>query len=139
MAAVRRLDTHGNPVGRPARIEFILAGSSSKRDAQVRHAITRLIRYTLRHGIGAIAVEDLNFADTRAVGRETMGRGQRGRRFRATVAGIPTGVFRNRLTAQTQRHGVRLYAVNPAYTAPGEISTGASHMRTSPGTRQPPP
>ena len=60
-----------------------------------------------RHGIDTIAVEDLDFADARTVGRETMGRGSRGKRFRKTVAGIPTAVFRNRLAAQTHRHGIR--------------------------------
>lgn len=58
--AVRRLDTHGNPAGRPKRIEFSLTGSAARRDAQVRHAITRLIGYTQRHHIAAIAVEDLS-------------------------------------------------------------------------------
>jgi IS605 OrfB family transposase len=123
--AVRRLDPHGNPVGRPKRIEFSLTGGTTRRDAQVRHAIIRLIRYTRRHGISAIAVEDLNFADAHAVGRETMGRGRRGKRFRKTVAGIPTSVFRNRLTAQACRHGIALWAVNPAYTS----AWGDQHWR----------
>ena len=65
--AVRRLDEHGNPVGRPYRIDFDLSGSSARRNAQVRHAITRLLRYAMRHNIAAIAVEDLDFADARAV------------------------------------------------------------------------
>ncbi len=30
---------------------------------------------------------------------------------------MPTTVFRNRLAAQTHRHGVSLFAVNPAYTS----------------------
>jgi IS605 OrfB family transposase len=123
--AVRRLDPYGNPVGRPERIEFSLTGRGSRREAQVRHAITRLIRYAKRHRIAAIAVEDLDFADARTTGRETMGRGQRGRQFRRTVAGIPTAVFRRRLTAQTRRHGIRLYAVNPAYTS----AWGDQHWR----------
>ena len=87
--AVRRLDAHGNPAGRPERIEFSLVGSTARRDGQIRQAITRLIRYAKRHHIAAIAVEDLNFADARATGRETMGRGRRGKRFRKTVAGDP--------------------------------------------------
>src|SRR5437879_13216419 len=58
--AVRRLDEHGNPVGAPARINFHLAGTAARRDAQVRHAITRLIHYTRRHDITTIAVEDLD-------------------------------------------------------------------------------
>jgi hypothetical protein len=112
--AVRRVDARGNPVGRPHRIDIDLTGSSDRRDAQVRHAITRLIHYTARQGVDTLAVEDLDFADARAIGRETMGRGSRGRRFRRAVAGIPTAVFRNRLCAQIQRHGIGLLAVNPA-------------------------
>jgi hypothetical protein len=124
--AVRRLDEHGNPVGRPERIDVDLSGSSARRDAQVRHAITRLLHYTRHHGHDMIAVEDLDFADARTIGRETMGRGARGRRFRKTVAGIPTAVFRNRLCGQARRHGTRLYAVNPAYTS----AWGDQHWRS---------
>ncbi len=124
--AVRRLDEHGNPVGRPERIDVDLSGSSARRDAQVRHAINRLIRYTRRYGVGTVAVEDLDFADARTIGRETMGRGARGKRFRKSVAGIPTAVFRNRLTAQAHRHEIRLFAVNPAYSS----VWGAQHWRT---------
>jgi IS605 OrfB family transposase len=124
--AVRCLDEYGNPVGQPARIDFDLTGSSTRRDAQVRHAITRLIHSTLQHGIDAIAVEDLDFADVRTTGRETMGRGSRGNRFRKTVACIPTAVFRNRLSGQAHRAGIRLFAVNPAYTS----AWGDQHWRS---------
>jgi IS605 OrfB family transposase len=124
--ALRCLDEHGNPAGRPQRIELDLTGRAARRDAQVRHAITRLIHYTVSHGIDTVAVEDLDFADARTVGRETMGRGSRGKRFRKTVAGIPTAVFRNRLAAQTRRHGIGLYAVNPAYTS----AWGNQHWRS---------
>lgn len=115
--AVRRLDEYGNPVGAPGRIDIDLTGAAARRDAQVRHAITQLLQYTRRHGITAIAVEDLNFADARATGRETMGRGPQGKRFRRTVSGIPTAVFRNRLAAMTARAGIELWAVNPAYSS----------------------
>jgi IS605 OrfB family transposase len=124
--AVRHVDQHGNPVGRPHRIDLDLTGSSDRRDAQVRHVITRLIHYAIGRGVDAIAVEDLNFADARTVGRETMGRGERGKRFRNSGTGIPTAVFRNRLAAQTERHGISLYAVNPAYTS----VWGEQHWRT---------
>jgi hypothetical protein len=123
--ALRRLDEHGNPVGKPARIDVDLSGTSARRDAQVRHAITGLIRYARRYGVGTIAVEDLDFADARAVGRETMGRGRRGKRFRNTVAGISTAVFRNRLSAQTAAAGIGLLAVNPAYSS----AWGEQHWR----------
>jgi IS605 OrfB family transposase len=115
--AVRRLDARGNPVGAPGRIDIDLTGSAARRDAQVRHAITQLLHYTRRHGIGTIAVEDLNFADARTTGRETMGHGARGKRFRRTVSGIPTAVFRNRLAAMTTHAGIELLAVNPAYSS----------------------
>jgi IS605 OrfB family transposase len=124
--AVRRVDAYGNPVGLPERIDIDATGASAHRDAQVRHAITRLIHYTIGHGIGTIAVEDLDFTDARTIGRETMGSGSRGKRFRRTVAGLPTAVFRNRLAAQTHRHGVRVFAVNPAYTS----AWGDQHWRT---------
>jgi hypothetical protein len=123
--ALRRLDTHGNPIGRPKRIELDLSGSSTRRDAQVRHATTRLLHYTLRHNIDTVAVEDLDFADARTVGRETMGRRSRAKRFRKTVAGLPTAALRNRLSAQADRHDVNLYAVNAAYTS----AWGDQHWR----------
>ena len=115
--AVRRLDAHGNPIGDAERIDIDLTGSASRRDAQVRHAITKLMRYAQRHGVAAIAVEDLDFADARATGRDTMGRGARGKRFRRTVSGIPTAVFRNRLAGMTAHAGIELFAVNPAYSS----------------------
>jgi hypothetical protein len=115
--AVRRLDAHGNPVGHAERIDIDLTGSATRRDAQVRHAITRLLHYTRRHHITAIAVEDLDFTDALTLGRETMGRGGRGKRFRRTVSGIPTAVFRNRLAGMCHAAGVELLAVNPAYSS----------------------
>jgi IS605 OrfB family transposase len=124
--ALRRLDADGNPVGLPQRIDIDLTGTSGRRDAQVRHAITQLIRYARRHGIDTIAVEDLNFVDARTIGRETMGRGSRGKRFRRTVSGIPTSVFRNRMSGQAHRHSFRVFAVNPAYTS----VWGEQHWRT---------
>jgi hypothetical protein len=49
----------------------------------------------------------------------------RGKRFRKAVAGLPTAVFRNRLCAQAHRSGIRLYAVNPAYSS----AWGDQHWR----------
>jgi hypothetical protein len=65
-------------------------------------------------------------ADARATGRETMGRGRRGKRFRRSVAGIPTAVFRNRLTAQAAAAGFQVWAVNAAYSN----AWGDQHWRT---------
>jgi hypothetical protein len=124
--AVRHLDRHGNPVGAAQRIAIDMTGSATRRDAQVRHAITQLIHYAQRRGLGAIAVEDLDFADARTLGREIMGRGQRGKQFRRTViSGIPTAVFRHRLTAMAHHAGIGVFAVNPAYTS----KWGAQHWQ----------
>jgi hypothetical protein len=54
-----------------------------------------------------------------------MGRGRRGKLFRKTVAGIPTAVFRDRLSAQAAAAGITLLAVNPAYTS----AWGDQHWR----------
>jgi hypothetical protein len=124
--ALRRLDRHGNPVGAAKRIDMDLAGSATRRDAQVRHAITGLLHYTRRHHITTLAIEDLDFADARTTGRETMGRGRRGKRFRRTViSGIPTAVFRNRLAGQAAQAGIEVFAVNPAYSS----AWGDQHWR----------
>jgi AraC-like DNA-binding protein len=116
--AVRRLDAHGNPIGAAERIDIDLTGTASRRDAHVRHAITRLMVYARQHGTTTLAVEDLDFADTRTTGRETMGRGGRGKRFRrAVISGIPTAVFRHRLAGMAASTGIHLFAVNPAYSS----------------------
>lgn len=132
---MRRLDAHGNPVGAPGRINIDATGSSARRDAQVRHAITQLLRYTRRHGVAAIAVEDLNFVDARTTGRETMGRGARVKRFRKTVSGIPTAVSATgsppwpRPPRWSYWQSTRLTAVS------GVPSIGSTPTSTSPDTR----
>lgn len=105
-------------VGAAQRINIDATGTSARRDARVRHAITQLLHYTRGHGIHAIAVEDLDFADAMMTGRETMGRRQRGKRFRRTVISrIPPAVLRNRLTGMAAAAGIRLLAVNPAHSS----------------------
>jgi hypothetical protein len=79
------LDTHGNPVGDPRRFDYELSGTASHRDAQVRHALSRLLRWAQTCGVKAIAVEDLVFTD--AKGREKHGRRKR---FRQLICGMPT-------------------------------------------------
>ncbi len=112
------VDVYGNPVGAPIHVPFAVKGlPATTRDAAIRHVVTRLIHLARQHGCVAIAVENLNFADARATGRETMGRGKRGKRFRATVAGIPTGQFRDRMAAMCYTAGLWVIAVDPAYTS----------------------
>ena len=62
-------------------------------------------------------MENLDFADARSTGRETLGRGQRAKRLRRTIAGIPTARFRTRLTGMASRRGIAVIGVDPAYTS----------------------
>lgn len=111
------IDAHGNVVGTPVRRDFMIAGSTEHRDAQVRHVVTRLVHLAKRHGCASVSIENLGFADARATGRETMGRGRRGKQFRRTVAGIPTAKFRDRLVGMAATAGLAVIAVDPAYTS----------------------
>ncbi|WP_211359631.1 transposase [Actinocorallia herbida] len=109
--AAWQLDTHGNPVGRPRRFFYDLSGSASHRDAQLRHALTRLLHWTRRLGVAAIAIEDLDFGDVKS--RERHG----GRRLRQVVHGIPTGRLKARLVSMATEQGIALVAVDAAYTS----------------------
>jgi hypothetical protein len=112
------IDRSGNPVGQPATIPLLLDGApSTTRDGRLRAAISQLIAMAKVHGCRVIAIEDLQFADARAEGRETLGRGRRGKRVRRTIAGIPTGRFRDRLTQMCTNQGLWVVAVDPAYTS----------------------
>jgi len=116
--AVCVLDCSGNPVGEPVTIDIETAGlRATRRDGRVRAAITTLLDLVEYQRCSAVVVENLNFADARRAGRETMGRGARGKRFRRTVAGLPTRKFRERLTAMATRRGIAVIGVDPAYTS----------------------
>ena len=112
----------GNAQGGPVTVPLMLAGlPRSQRDGRMRAAISTLIRLARQHGCPAIAVEDLDFADARAQGRERAGRhpsrGRRGRGFRRVVAGLPTARFRDRLAQMTHNAGLSVIAADPAYTS----------------------
>ncbi|WP_282696865.1 hypothetical protein [Streptomyces sp. CC208A] len=111
------LDPHGNPTGQPVTVPLDLTGPTSRRDGRLRAAITRLIALAREHHCAGIAIENLGFDDARATGRETMGRGGRGKTFRRTVAGIPTAKFRERLRSMAFHAGLVVIAVDPAYTS----------------------
>jgi IS605 OrfB family transposase len=118
------LDPSGNPLGTPFSIPVETAGlPASRRDGRVRAAITALLDHA-QQNCSAVVVENLDFADARATGRDTMGRGQRGKRFRRTVAGIPTGKFRSRLTSMAHRSGIAVIGADAAYTSKWVPSTG---------------
>ncbi|GGT25526.1 transposase [Streptomyces kurssanovii] len=118
--AAWRLDTHGNPIGNPRRLFYILTGSAPHRDAQVRHALTRLLHWARSCGVKAIAVEDLDFQAEKT--REKHGRR---RRFRQLISGMPTGRLRARLTSMADATGITIIAVDPAYTS----RWGAQHWQ----------
>ncbi|WP_282693397.1 transposase [Streptomyces sp. CC208A] len=110
--AAWRLDTYGNPIGHPRRFFYDLSGSADHRDAQVRHALSRLLNWAKTCGVKAIAVEDLDFTAEKT--REKHGRR---RRFRQLVSGMPTGRLRARLTSMADATGIAIIAVDPAYTS----------------------
>ncbi|MGW0757500.1 hypothetical protein ACWD1Y_13580 [Streptomyces sp. NPDC002814] len=118
------LDPCGNPVGTPHTIALELSGlPATARDARLRAAISQLLHLAQQHECAALVIENLDFADARATGREKLGRGRRGKAFRRLVAGIPTAKFRNRLSGMAHHAGLSVIAVDPAYTS----KWGAQH------------
>ncbi|MGW3639306.1 IS200/IS605 family accessory protein TnpB-related protein [Streptomyces sp. NPDC005131] len=118
--AAYRLDQHGNPVGDPHHFGYDLSGTAGHRDAQIRHALTRLINWAVRVGVGAIAIEDLDFTAEKT--REKHGRRKR---FRQLISGMPTGKLKARLVSMAAEHGLSVVAVDPAYTS----MWGAQHWQ----------
>jgi hypothetical protein len=112
------LDSSGNPVGPPHTIPLDLDGQpASCRDGRLRAAISAVLRLATDGGCRSILVENLDFADARHSGRETLGRGSAGKRFRRTVAGIPTRRFRTLLAGMAANHRLWVIAVDPAWTS----------------------
>ncbi|WP_436847054.1 IS200/IS605 family accessory protein TnpB-related protein [Streptomyces atratus] len=101
--AAYHLDRHGNPVGDPHRFPYDLSGTADHRDAQIRHALTRLINWAVRAGIAAIGIEDLDFTPEKT--REKHGRKKR---FRQLISGIPTGKFKARLVSMAAAQGLAI-------------------------------
>jgi IS605 OrfB family transposase len=118
--AAWRLDTHGNPARNPRRFTYDLAGPASHRDAQVRHALSRLLTWARARGVHAIAIEDLNFTTEKT--REKHGRRTR---FRQLISGLPTSRLRARLISMASAAGIAIIAVDPAYTS----RWGAQHWQ----------
>ncbi|MCX4515522.1 transposase [Streptomyces sp. NBC_01619] len=110
--AAYHLDLHGNPVGDPRRFFYDLTGTAPHRDAQIRHAITQVLRWAKRCGVAAIGIEDLDFTDEKT--REKHGRRKR---FRQLISGIPTGRLKARLVSMAAETGLSIVAVDPAYTS----------------------
>ncbi|HYS35612.1 MAG TPA: hypothetical protein VEO01_08255 [Pseudonocardiaceae bacterium] len=118
--AAYRLDIHGNPIGAPRRFGYDLSGDAEHRDAQIRHAITRLLHWAKQVGVAAIGVEDLDFTAEKT--REKHGRKKK---FRRLICGMPTGRLKARLVSMAAEQGVAIVAVDPAYTS----RWGAQHWQ----------
>jgi IS605 OrfB family transposase len=120
--AVAVVAPDGNMLGVPATVPLDLAGlPAATRDGRLRAAISGLIATARDHGARAVVIEDLDFTQARAEGRERSGnrpsRGRRGRAFRRAFSGIPTARFRDRLVQMTHNAGLAVVAVDPAYTS----------------------
>jgi len=120
--AVAVIAPDGNVLGAPATIPLELAGlPSGTRDGRLRAAISALIATARARGARAIVIEDLDFAEARAEGRERAGsrpsRGRRGRDFRRAVHGIPTARLRDRLVQMACNAGLSVIVIDPAYTS----------------------
>jgi hypothetical protein len=112
------LDTCGNPLGPPHTIPLDLDGlPTSTRSGRLRATITSLLRLAKESGCRSLMVEDLNFADARQTGRETLGRGRRGKRLRQTISGIPTRAFRDLLVGMATNDHLWVIAVDPGWTS----------------------
>ncbi|MEU3428517.1 IS200/IS605 family accessory protein TnpB-related protein [Streptomyces gardneri] len=116
------LDPHGNPVGEPRRFVYDLTGTTSHRDAQLRHVLTRLVHWAKGSGVQAVAIEDLDF--TASTTREKHGRRKK---FRQLISVIPTAKLRARLVSMCAEAGIGVIAVDPAYTS----KWGAEHWQKS--------
>ncbi|MER5794553.1 IS200/IS605 family accessory protein TnpB-related protein [Streptomyces sp. NPDC001980] len=123
--AAWRLDRDGNPLGEPLRFAYDLTGTADHRDAQVRHALIRLLHFARRHGL-AIAVEDLDFTAEKT--REKHGRRKK---FRNLISGMPTSRLRARLVSMAAELGIPVVAVDPAYTS----KWGAQHWQKPPTSK----
>lgn len=110
--AAYRLDAHGNPVGEPRQFFYDLSGTADHRDAQVRHAITRLLHWAKRVGVAAVGIENLDFAQEKT--REKHGRRKQ---FRQLISGMPTGRLRARLVSMAAEQDLAIVVVDPAYTS----------------------
>jgi IS605 OrfB family transposase len=123
--AAWRLDTCGNPVGAPRRFDYDLSGTTDHRDAQIRHALTRLLHWARRCEAAAIVVEDLDFA-----GDKTREKHGRNRWFRQVISRFPTARLRARLTSMAAETGIAIVAADPAYTS----KWGGRHWQASTST-----
>jgi hypothetical protein len=133
----------GNVLSEPFTIPLQLAGlPAAARDGHIRAAVTQLIATAKTAGARSVVIENLDFKEARAEGRERTGSrpslGRRGRSFRRLVVGIPTARFRDRLMQMTANADLSVVVVDAAYSSRWGRSTGlrpcASTIQSFPGT-----
>jgi hypothetical protein len=120
--AVAVVTPDGNVTGTPVTIPLELAGlQAPTRDGRVRAAVSSLIATAKTAGARAVVIENLDFKEARAEGRERSGNrpshGRRGRAFRRIIAGIPTARFRDRLVQMSANADLSVVVVDPAYSS----------------------
>jgi IS605 OrfB family transposase len=71
-----------------------------------------MLHWARRRGIASIAIEDLEFADSKT--RELHGRRKQ---FRRLISRFPTARLRSRLISMAAEAGIAIVAVDPAYTS----------------------
>jgi hypothetical protein len=130
--AVAAAAPDGNVLGEPFTIPLELAGlPATARDGRIRAAVTQLIATAKTAGARAVVIENLDFKEARAEGRERTGNrpshGKRGRGFRRLIAGIPTARFRDRLVQMTANADLSVVVADPAYSS----RWGALHWTAS--------
>ena len=113
----RILDTCGNPVGAPLVVHIPQQGTAAQRLGVLREAVATLIKWGKDGGASFAAIESLDFADARALGRQKFRRGGSGRTTRRKVCAIPTAQFTHTVSAAARRHQVTVVAIDAAYTS----------------------
>lgn len=107
------MDKQGNPCGEPKDIPLLLKDlPTTTRDARLREALSKAIHYAKENRASSIAIEDLGWAEESKDSRE-----QYSKRFRRTIHDIPTAKLRSRAQGMFSRAGLKLIAVDPAYTS----------------------
>ena len=129
--AIAVIAADGNVLGTPATVPLGLTGlSAAIRDGRLRAAISALIATAKAHGARAIVIEDLDFTQARAEGRERASnrpsRGRRGKDFRRAIFSIPTGRFRDRVVQMAANAGLSVIVVDPPTPPAGGPNTGSS-------------
>ena len=113
----RILDACGNPIGTAAVEHIPQSGTAAQRLGSLREAVARLIKWGKDGGASFAAIEALDFADARALGRQQFRRGGAGRTTRRKVCSIPTAQFTHAISSAAHRRRMPVVAVDAAYTS----------------------